>query len=262
MRARWRSRRGRTYCWRAGGKEIARAQIEATGALVNPTLSLSTARETARIGAGISVPVPLFGQRSTAVAAARADSDAVILETDALRVDARWNATRAWLDPWEPSSARGCSQIAGPRTAGWRPSRGNVSPPARRRVWTGARERRSRAGQRRGRAASAGISAARPGCRSGWLRRGRKSRRRCRSRRASEHRGGRSCLRWRRLRGCRDPPGAGARRGSSGGGGRARAISSGDCGFQSSAPSSSGTGRSHADPATDVIGGAAFERRS
>lgn len=82
-------------------EDIARAQVEATGALANPTLSLLTARLSARLSTGLSVPLPLFGQRSTAVAAARADVDVAALDTEALRVDARWNATRAWLDLWE-----------------------------------------------------------------------------------------------------------------------------------------------------------------
>jgi len=80
---------------------VARAQVDAAGALGNPTLTIDSARLSARLTTGISVPVPLFGQRSTAVAAARADAEAVRLDTEALRLDARWTATRAWLDLWE-----------------------------------------------------------------------------------------------------------------------------------------------------------------
>jgi cobalt-zinc-cadmium efflux system outer membrane protein len=80
---------------------VARAQISAVGALANPTLSMFTARLTARFAPGISVPLSLFGQRGTAMAAARADAEAAMLDTEALRLDARWNATRAWLDLWE-----------------------------------------------------------------------------------------------------------------------------------------------------------------
>jgi cobalt-zinc-cadmium efflux system outer membrane protein len=81
--------------------EIARAQVDVAGALANPTVTVTTARETARLGAGVSLPVPLFGQRGTAVNAARADADAAGLEVEAVRRDARWNATLAWLDLWE-----------------------------------------------------------------------------------------------------------------------------------------------------------------
>ena len=84
-----------------GREEIARAQVDVAGALANPTLALSTARETARLGTGVSLPMPLFGQRATAVAAARSDADAAGLEVEATRGEARWNATLAWLDLWE-----------------------------------------------------------------------------------------------------------------------------------------------------------------
>ena len=80
---------------------VARAQVEVAGALANPTLTVSTARFTARFLAGVSVPVPLFGQRSTAVTAASSDAEAVNLDSEAVRVDARWGVTRAWLDLWE-----------------------------------------------------------------------------------------------------------------------------------------------------------------
>jgi cobalt-zinc-cadmium efflux system outer membrane protein len=80
---------------------VARAQVEVVGAFANPTFSVQTATLSARLTTGISVPVPLFGQRSTAVAAARSDAEAVNLDTEALRLDARWNATRAWLELWE-----------------------------------------------------------------------------------------------------------------------------------------------------------------
>ena len=45
--------------------------------------------------------MPLFGQRATAVSAARLDADATGLEVKATQYDARWNATLAWLDLWE-----------------------------------------------------------------------------------------------------------------------------------------------------------------
>ncbi len=80
---------------------VARAQVDVAGALANPTLTVSTARLTARLLTAVSVPVPLFGQRSTAITAAASDADAVALDTEAVRVDARWNVTRAWLDLWE-----------------------------------------------------------------------------------------------------------------------------------------------------------------
>jgi cobalt-zinc-cadmium efflux system outer membrane protein len=82
-------------------ESVARAQADAAGALGNPTVSFESARLSARLTTGISVPLPLFGQRAAAVAAARADADAVTLETNAVRLESRWSATRAWLDLWE-----------------------------------------------------------------------------------------------------------------------------------------------------------------
>ena len=91
---------------------VARAQVEVAGTLANPTLTLQSARLTARLSAGVSVPVPLFGQRSTAVAASRADAESVRLDTTVLRVEARWSATRAWLDLWEAQERARTTELA------------------------------------------------------------------------------------------------------------------------------------------------------
>src|SRR5690242_13284467 len=42
--------------------EVVRAGIGVVSALANPILTFTTARETAAFGAGIGVPLPLFGQ--------------------------------------------------------------------------------------------------------------------------------------------------------------------------------------------------------
>ena len=86
----------------AGRREaVARAQVDVVGALGNPIVNVETARLTARLTTGVSLPVPLFGQRSTAMKAASSDAEVATLDTDAVRVEARWSATRAWLDLWE-----------------------------------------------------------------------------------------------------------------------------------------------------------------
>jgi cobalt-zinc-cadmium efflux system outer membrane protein len=64
-------------------------------------LTVSTARETARLGASVGVPLPLFGQRGTAMKAARADADAVIRDVAVVRREVRWRATVTWVDLWE-----------------------------------------------------------------------------------------------------------------------------------------------------------------
>src|SRR5579871_319755 len=81
--------------------QLARTEVEVAGTLANPTLGLQTARLSAKLTASLGVPLALFGQRQTAVAAADAGAEAARLDVDASRLDARWNATRAWLDLWE-----------------------------------------------------------------------------------------------------------------------------------------------------------------
>ncbi|MES1206854.1 MAG: TolC family protein [Pseudomonadota bacterium] len=80
---------------------VTRAQLGVAGALANPTLGLTTARQTARLGASVSVPLPLFGQRGAAVAAARSDADVAALDVEAARAEGRFAASFAWLDLWE-----------------------------------------------------------------------------------------------------------------------------------------------------------------
>jgi cobalt-zinc-cadmium efflux system outer membrane protein len=83
--------------------EVARAEVNAAGALANPTFTVTTARHTARLSTGVSVPMPLFGQRGLAIGAAEADANAVQSETQVTENDLRWNATQAWIDAWEAS---------------------------------------------------------------------------------------------------------------------------------------------------------------
>ncbi|HJX54166.1 MAG TPA: TolC family protein, partial [Polyangia bacterium] len=64
---------------------ISNAEVDVAGALNNPTLTVSTARQTARLGTSMAVPLPLFGQRSTSIRAARADADAVTLDVSVVR---------------------------------------------------------------------------------------------------------------------------------------------------------------------------------
>jgi cobalt-zinc-cadmium efflux system outer membrane protein len=79
---------------------IARAQVDVAGALPNPIVGLQTASQTARLTTSVGLPVQVFGQRGTAVAAAQADAEVAVLEIEAVRIEARWNATSAWLDLW------------------------------------------------------------------------------------------------------------------------------------------------------------------
>jgi cobalt-zinc-cadmium efflux system outer membrane protein len=80
--------------------------------LANPSVSVSTARQTARVGTSVGVPVPLFGQRSTAMDAARADAGATRLDVEVTRRAARWRATTAWFDLWEAQERARLLEIA------------------------------------------------------------------------------------------------------------------------------------------------------
>ncbi|HEY3357635.1 MAG TPA: TolC family protein [Polyangia bacterium] len=84
-----------------GRAEVATTEVQVAGTLQNPTLTVTTARQTARLGTGVSVPLPLFGQRRTAIGAARADAAAAALDVTVVRREARWAATVAWADLWE-----------------------------------------------------------------------------------------------------------------------------------------------------------------
>src|SRR5438445_7047679 len=70
--------------------ELSRAEVAVAGTLGNPTLTALTARQTAELGLSLSVPLPLFGQRGTAVRAAKADLEVARLEVEVARNDARW----------------------------------------------------------------------------------------------------------------------------------------------------------------------------
>src|SRR3569623_48548 len=99
--ARARSVRGGPEVLLARQRElVARAQIDAVGALPNPTIGVTTASVTAKLTTSLLQPLPLFGQRSTGIEAARADAEAVRLDVGAVAVEARLGVTAAWLDLW------------------------------------------------------------------------------------------------------------------------------------------------------------------
>ena len=81
--------------------DVAASEVEISRTLGNPTLTVTSARQTARLGAGVSVPLPLFGQRSTGISASQADATVAGLEITVLQRDARRAATLAWIDLWE-----------------------------------------------------------------------------------------------------------------------------------------------------------------
>ncbi len=80
---------------------VSRADVTVAGAFANPTLGVSTATQTARLGATLSVPLRVFGQLGTATRAAQADARTAALDVVVAEHDARWGATLAWVDLWE-----------------------------------------------------------------------------------------------------------------------------------------------------------------
>jgi outer membrane protein, heavy metal efflux system len=80
--------------------DVAATEVAVAGTLANPTVTVQTTKETARLVAGVSLPLPLFGQRRKGIDAARADAGAMALEREIARLTARWNATTAWVDLW------------------------------------------------------------------------------------------------------------------------------------------------------------------
>src|SRR5215471_5619912 len=85
-------------------RDVAAADIRVAGAYSNPVFTFTTASETARLSAGVALPLPLFGQRGAAVRAASADADVVAREADVTRRELRWNATVAWIDAWQATA--------------------------------------------------------------------------------------------------------------------------------------------------------------
>ncbi len=81
--------------------QVAHAEIDALTPWLNPTLTVTTARQTAKLGTTVTLPLQLFGQRGTLREAAEHDARAAELDTEAVRRDARWAASLAWLDLWE-----------------------------------------------------------------------------------------------------------------------------------------------------------------
>lgn len=78
----------------------AQADVETAGAWPNPTVNVSTASITARLAASVAQPLP-FGRTGPAVAAGRADLEAARQDVAAVTLDARRDATVAWVDLWE-----------------------------------------------------------------------------------------------------------------------------------------------------------------
>jgi cobalt-zinc-cadmium efflux system outer membrane protein len=81
--------------------DVSRAQVEVAGTLANPTLTVLSATRSARLTTSVSIPLPLFGQRGTAMAAARADADVSVQDATLVQSEVRFGATLGWIELWE-----------------------------------------------------------------------------------------------------------------------------------------------------------------
>ncbi len=83
-----------------GREAVAGAEVGIAGEYPNPSLVVGTATETARLSAGVSVPLVVFGQRGASEAASRADLATVRVETEVASSDIRAAAAHAFVQLW------------------------------------------------------------------------------------------------------------------------------------------------------------------
>lgn len=84
---------------KVGGHEVmaAEANIDAASAWPSPSVHVATNRLTARIGAGASLPLPLFGTVGAAKRRATAEAEVVRAETGLALRDLRYRVVQAWI---------------------------------------------------------------------------------------------------------------------------------------------------------------------
>jgi outer membrane protein TolC len=79
---------------------VGRAGVRVAGELPNPTLSVGTYSQTAKLAVDLSLPVLLFGQRDAAIDAAQAELRAIRADTVVTRSDVCWSAAHAFVALW------------------------------------------------------------------------------------------------------------------------------------------------------------------
>jgi cobalt-zinc-cadmium efflux system outer membrane protein len=79
---------------------VARAEVGIAGILPNPTLSVGTSTQTARLSVTASVPLLILGQRGAAVEASRADLATTQIDTEVATVDVRAGVAHAYVALW------------------------------------------------------------------------------------------------------------------------------------------------------------------
>lgn len=81
-------------------EDIGRADVRVAGIVPNPTLTVGTSTELARLSADLSLPVSVFGQRDAAIDAATAGLAVLRADTRAMQNDSRWSAAKAFVTLW------------------------------------------------------------------------------------------------------------------------------------------------------------------
>jgi len=79
---------------------IARAEVGIAGLAPNPTILAGTSTQAARLSAGASIPLLVFGQRGAAAAASEAELQTVRVESDVTWNDVRAATERAYVRVW------------------------------------------------------------------------------------------------------------------------------------------------------------------
>jgi cobalt-zinc-cadmium efflux system outer membrane protein len=79
---------------------IGRASVRVAGELPNPTMTVGTASELAKLSVDLSFPIPIFGQREAAIAAGSAELGVIRADTRVAASDSRWSAARAFVALW------------------------------------------------------------------------------------------------------------------------------------------------------------------
>jgi outer membrane protein TolC len=86
---------------------VARAEVGIAGVLPNPSASLGTNTQTARLTAGVSVPLVILGQRGAAVDASRAELATTRVETEIATVDVRAAVAHSYVALWRAQGIAG-----------------------------------------------------------------------------------------------------------------------------------------------------------
>ncbi len=86
-------------------ERLANAEISVAGTYPNPSVIGGSSTQAARISAGVSVPLVVFGQRGAAIDAARAERATAAVESQVTWVDIRWATTRAFIELWLAENA-------------------------------------------------------------------------------------------------------------------------------------------------------------